>query len=231
MDTLRQDLRFALRQLVRSPGFAALAVAMLALGIGATTTIFSVINTVFLRPPALVREPERLVAVFTSDFSGPRFGTSSYPDFVDFAEGAPGLEGLAATTPRPFSVATGHESFRALGELVSDGYFGLLGVPLALGPGLTPGASETDAVIGYGLWQRRLGGAPDVVGRTIRLSGHTFTIAGVAPEGFNPACARPVGCSPTRWRGSASAWCCSCCSADSRSRWPRSACMASWRTR
>ena len=185
MDTLRQDLRFALRQLVRSPGFAALAVAMLALGIGATTTIFSVINTVFLRPPAHVREPERLVAVFTSDFSGPRFGTSSYPDFRDFASGAAGLEALAATTPRPFSVATGKDSFRAMGEMVSDDFFGILGVPLALGHGFAAGGSETEAVIGHGLWQRRLGGAADVVGRTLRLSGHTFTIAGVAPEGFN----------------------------------------------
>jgi predicted permease len=185
MDALRQDLQFALRQLVRSPGFAALAVAMLALGIGATTTIFSVINTVFLRPPAHVREPERLVAVFTSDFSGPRYGTSSYPDFRDFAAGAAGLEALAATTPRPFSVATGKDSFRAMGEMVSDDFFGILGVPLALGHGFVAGGSETEAVIGHGLWQRRLGGAADVVGRTIRLSGHTFTIAGVAPEGFN----------------------------------------------
>ena len=187
MDTVRQDVRFALRQLVRSPGFAVLAAAMLALGIGATTTIFSVINTVFLRPPAHVRDPDRLVAVFTSDFSGPRFGTSSYPDLMDFTAGASGLEALAATTPRPFSIAAGKESFRALGEMVSADFFGVLGVPLALGHGFASGGSETDAVIGYGLWQRRLGGAPDVVGRTIRLSGHTFTIAGVAPEGFNGA--------------------------------------------
>jgi predicted permease len=185
MDTLRQDLRFALRQFGRSPGFTAIAVLTLALGIGATTTIFSVIDTVFLRPPAHVREPERLVAVFTSDFSGPRFGTSSYADFVDFAQGAAGLEGLAASAPRPLSVSTGREGFRALGEMVSDDYFGLLGVPLAVGPGFSREASETDAVIGYGLWQRRLGGSTDVIGRTIRLSGRTFTIAGVAPEGFD----------------------------------------------
>ncbi|MGH7580326.1 MAG: ABC transporter permease, partial [Gemmatimonadales bacterium] len=124
------------------------------------------------------------VAVFTSDFSGPRFGTSSYPDFVDFAAGATGLMGLAATTPRPFSVATGTESFRAMGEMVSDDFFGLLGIPFAQGRGFGPGTSETDVVIGHGLWQRRLGGAAGVIGRTIRLSGHTFTIVGVAPEGF-----------------------------------------------
>jgi predicted permease len=183
LDGVRQDLRFAVRQLIRAPGFAALAVAMLALGIGATTTIFSVINAVFLRPPAHVREPQQIVALFTSDFSGPRFGTSSYPDFVDFAEGASGLAGLAAFSPRPFSVATGTERFRAMGEMVSEDYFGVLGVPLERGRGLVPG-SETEAVIGYSLWRQRLGGAADVIGRSIRLSGHTFTIVGVAPEGF-----------------------------------------------
>jgi hypothetical protein len=127
-----------------------------------------------------------MVAVFTSDFSGPRFGTSSYPDFVDFAGGASGLDGLAAVTPRPFSVAAGNESFRAMGEMVSENYFGLLGVSLEQGRGFVPG-SETEVVVGYGLWQRRLGGATDVVGRTIRLSGHAFTVVGVAPEGFTGA--------------------------------------------
>ena len=183
IDTIRQDLRFAGRQLVRSPGFAALAVAMLALGIGATATIFSVINAVFLRPPAHVRDPERMISVFTSDYSGPPYGTSSYPDYQEFA-GAAGLSGLAATTPRPFSASTGTESFRTFGELVSDGYFQLLGVPLAVGHGFASGGPGTEVVIGYGLWQRRFGSAPDVVGRTLRLSGHTFTVAGVAPDGF-----------------------------------------------
>jgi predicted permease len=158
---------------------------MLALGIGATTTIFTVINGVFLRPPVHVHDPQRMVAVFTSDFSGPRFGTSSYPDFVDFAAETPGLEGLAATTLRPFSVATGRENFRAMGEMVSENFFGVFGVPVALGRGFIAGAAETDAVIGHGLWQRRLGGAADVIGKTIRLSGRTFTVVGVAPEGFN----------------------------------------------
>ncbi len=183
IDTIRQDLRFAGRQLVRAPGFAALAVAMLAVGIGATATIFSVINAVFLRPPPHVRDPGRLISVFTSDYSGPPYGTSSYPDYQEFA-GAAGLAGLAATTPRPFSASTGTESFRAFGELVSDGYFQLLGVPLAVGHAFASGGGGTEVVIGYGLWQRRFGSAPDVVGRTLRLSGHTFTVAGVAPDGF-----------------------------------------------
>jgi predicted permease len=170
---------------VRSPGFAALAVVMLGLGIGATTTIFSVINALFLRPPAQVGEPERLVSIFTSDFSGPAFGTSSYLDYLDFAAGVPALASVAATSPRPFSVATGGESFRTLGELVTDNYFEVLQVALSAGAGFVPGSSETQAVISHGLWTRLFGGDRGVIGRTLRLSGHTFTIVGVAPAGFS----------------------------------------------
>ena len=170
MDRLLADLRYAGRQVVRSPGFSALAVAMLGLGIGATTTIFSVINGLFLRPPAQVREPERLVSIYTSDFSGPAFGTSSYPDYLDFTAQVPALAGIAAASPRPFSVATGGESFRTLGELVSDNYFEVLRVTLAVGSGFVAGSSETQAVISHGLWQRLFGGVPRVIGRTIRLS-------------------------------------------------------------
>lgn len=183
MEGLRGDLRYAWRQLARAPGFAALAVLMLGLGIGATTAIFSVINTLFLRPPAHVHRPERLVAVYTSDFSGPAFGTSSHPDYRDFAAGTPGLASLAASTPRPFSVAAGRRSFRAMGELVSDDYFAVLGVPLAVGAGFS--GAGTEAVIGHRLWLRDFGGARDVVGRSIRLSGKTFTVVGVAPDGFH----------------------------------------------
>jgi predicted permease len=185
VDRLWADLRYAGRQVARSPGFAALAVVMLGLGIGATTTIFSVINALFLRPPPQVRDPERLVAVYTSDFSGPAFGTSSYPDYEDFTAGVPALAAIAAASPRPFSVAVGGESFRTLGEMVSDNYFELLGVPLAAGSGFVNGSSESQAVIAHGLWMRRFGGDPQIVGRTIRLSGHTFTVSGVAPRGFS----------------------------------------------
>ena len=185
MDRLGSDLRYAWRQLARDPGFAALAILMLGLGIGATTTIFSVINTLFLRAPAHVHEPERLIAIYTSDFSGPAFGTSSHPDYLDFAAGTPGLAALAAASPRPFSVAAGGRSFRALGELVSHDYFAVLGVPLAVGSGFSGAGGATEAVIGHGLWMRDFGGARDAIGRTIRLSGKTFTVVGVAPKGFH----------------------------------------------
>jgi predicted permease len=178
------DLRFALRRLRLSPGFTALAVLLLGLGIGATTTAFTLINTVFLRPPAQVRQPDRLVAVYTSDYSGPRFGTSSYADLLDYRAGTAGVLDLAGFTLRPLSVSSGAESFRTAGELVTADYFGVLGVEPALGRFPATGEDPTAAVISYGLWQRRFGGAADVVGRPLRLSGHGFTISGVAPRGF-----------------------------------------------
>ncbi len=178
------DVRFALRRLRLSPGFTALAVVMLALGIGATTTVFTLINTVLLRPPEGVREPERTVTVYTSDFSGPRFGYTSYPDLLDFRAGTEGVLDLAGHSLQPLSASTGTESFRTVGELVTGNFFSLLGVEPAKGRVLGAGGSDAEVVISHALWQRRFGGAGDIVGRSIRLSGQTFTIAGVAPRGF-----------------------------------------------
>jgi predicted permease len=189
MAAMPRDVRFAVRQLARSPGFAALAVVMVALGIAATTTIFTLVNTLFLRPPPLVRAPEQVVAVFTSDYSGPRYGYTSYLDYLDYVEAGSGVLTLGAFSPRPFGLATGRENLRVFGEMVTDNYFDVLGVPSALGAGLTgksgPPAAGLEAVIGYGLWQRAFGGAPDIVGRTIRVSGQSFVVAGVAPRGFS----------------------------------------------
>jgi predicted permease len=179
------DLKFALRRLRLSPGFAALAVLMLALGIGATTTVFTLLDAVLLRPPAQVREPGRTVAVYTSDFSGPRFGYTSYPDLVDFRAGTSGVVELAGHMMQPFSVSTGAESFRAVGELVTANYFSVLGVEPAHGRLVREGGTDSDIVISHGLWERRFGAARDVIGRTLRVSGRTFTIVGVAPRGFN----------------------------------------------
>ena len=151
------DVRFALRRLRLSPGFTALAVVMLALGIGATTTVFTLINTVLLRPPAGVREPERTVTVYTSDFSGPRFGYTSYPDLLDFRAGTEGVLDLAGHSLQPLSASTGTESFRTVGELVTGNFFSLLGVEPAKGRVLGAGGSDTEVVISHALWQRRFG--------------------------------------------------------------------------
>ncbi|HEU5039945.1 MAG TPA: ADOP family duplicated permease, partial [Gemmatimonadales bacterium] len=182
---MRHDLRLALRRLRLAPGFSALAVLMLGLGIGATVTVFTLINTVFLRPPAQVRAPERLVAVYTSDYSGPRFGTTSYPDLEAYRAGAAGVVELAGYSLAPLSVSTGAERFRTAGELVTGNYFAVLGLSPAAGRLFRPGEEATTAVVSYGVWQRRFGGAPDVVGRTVRVAGRSFTVVGVAPPGFD----------------------------------------------
>src|SRR5829696_421932 len=144
------DLRLALRRLRLSPAFSALAITMLALGIGATTTVFTLINTVFLRPPAHVRAPEQVVAVFTSDYSGPRYGNTSYRDLEDFRAGTAGVLELAGHGMRPLSASTGSESFRTLGEMVTRNYFEVLGVEPAAGRLFGAEEAPSAAVISYG---------------------------------------------------------------------------------
>jgi putative ABC transport system permease protein len=190
MDALLHDLRYALRTLAKSPGFTLVAVATLALGIGGTTVIFTLIDAVLLRPPAHVREPDRLVSIYTSDYSGPRYSASSLPDVQDFRDRAEVLSSVAAYTPRPVSFTAGDEPTRALAELVSGEYFAVLGMVPAAGrlfrpdEGRTPGADPV-VVLSYSLWQQHFGGDPAVVGKTIRLTGHPFTVVGVAPPDFS----------------------------------------------
>lgn len=191
MSSVLQDLKYALRALRKSPGFTAVAVLTLALGIGANTTIFSLIDAVILRPPAHVRDIDRLVAVNTREPGG-RAGrgaqVSSYPDYLDFAAGNDQLDGLASFEPKPFSVATGTETFDTFGEWVSANYFAVLGVMPARGRTFGPddgvrGATPT-AVISYPLWRSRFGGSANVIGRTVRIRGTPVTVIGVAPRGF-----------------------------------------------
>ena len=190
MNALLADIRYALRGIRKSPGFALVVVLTLALGVGANTTIFTLVNGLLLRPPAGVANPDRLVSVYTSDYSGPPYSASSWPDYQDFRAQTTSLSGLASYAPRPLSVSTGRDNFRAFGELVSGNYFRVLGVDpergrlFTQGEGEQPGSAPV-AVISYGMWRQRYGGAPDVVGRTLRISGRPFTIIGVAPRNFS----------------------------------------------
>ena len=188
IESLRQDLRFAARTLLKSPGFTIVAVLTLGLGIGANAAIFTVVNTLLLKPPAQVGEPGRLVTVYTSDFSGPRFGGSSWVDYRDFQR-VDGLSGLASYTPRPFALAVDGETRRSFGEEVSGNYFGVLRVRPALGRFFLPAedsapGTQPVAVIGYGHWQRSFGGDRGAIGRGVTINGVSFTIVGVAPPGF-----------------------------------------------
>ncbi|HLU38256.1 MAG TPA: ABC transporter permease [Planctomycetota bacterium] len=189
MDTLLRDLRYGARVLLRSPGFTLAAVLTLALGIGANTTIFSLVNAVLLRPPPHVQEPERLVSVYTSDFSGPRLRASSYPDYLEIRALDDVFEGVIAYTPRALSLNDGTGSEVVFGEMVTGNYFDVLGIQAAHGRTFLPEESATRgthavAVISHGLWQSRFGGDPQVVGGTVRLNGYPFTVIGVAPAGF-----------------------------------------------
>ena len=132
MDSVLLDLRYAARRLVRSPGFALAAVLTLALGIGANTTIFTIVNAILLRPPPGVSDPHRLVSLYTSDFSGPPHGTSSIPDYEDFRKATDVFADVALFIPR--SVAVGETEFERVGlEVVSGNYFRTLAARPAWG--------------------------------------------------------------------------------------------------
>ncbi len=189
--TLWQDLRYGLRMLVTYPGFTAMAVIALALGIGANTTIFSVVNAVLLKPLPY-REPERLVKVLQSPLN-PEKGLMpsfwSYPRFEVLRDQSQSFASVAAYPQGPFNFTGTDAPERLQVELVSASYFSLLGVEPLVGRALLPEEDETSgaqtvALISYGLWQRRYGGHSEVAGKTIELDKHAFTIIGVLPAGF-----------------------------------------------
>ena len=188
METLLRDIRFALRGLRRSPGFTAVAVATLALGIGVNATIFSMVSAVLFRPLP-VEAPGRLVNVYGHTEAAVDHGSISYPDYLDYRAQTETLEDVAAHVNFFASLSVDGSSELVVGEAVSDNYFGLLGVPPALGrPFLpeetaAPGAGPV-AVLEHTFWQTRFGGDPDVLGRTFRMNGEVFTVVGVAPTRF-----------------------------------------------
>ena len=188
MDTLTQDVRYAIRQLVRSPGFTAVAVLTLALGLGANTAIFSLVHGILLRPLPYP-EAERLAMVWLNNpGEGIDKDIASFPLFADWRQQAKSFERIVAYTGGGFTLTGRGEPEQLRGARVAAGFFPMLGVPAAHGRGLLddenlPG-HEKVVVLGHGLWQRRFGGDPAVVGQTVSLSGATYTVVGVMPRGF-----------------------------------------------
>jgi macrolide transport system ATP-binding/permease protein len=182
------DLRYAFRRLRSAPGFTLAAALTLGLGIGANTTVFSLVNAVLLRPPAQVQEPERLVSLYTSDFSGPPYGGSSYPDFEAIREERSVFESVALYEPQMARVGEGDVQQRVAAELVSDGYFRTLGVRLQHGRDFTVEETRAGgppaAIVSDALWRARFDADPRAVGTVIRVNGQSFTIVGIAPAGF-----------------------------------------------
>jgi putative ABC transport system permease protein len=170
MGAFGRDIGLAVRTLARSPGFTLVAVLTLAVGIGANMAIFSVVNTLLLSPPAHVLEPERVVTLWTSDFSGPPYGASSYPDYETFREQRDVVVDVAAFGLAPGNLVESDETVRLTLETVSPNYFDVLGVLAERGRAFN--AADDDppavAVISHALWQSRFGADAAVVGRTIR---------------------------------------------------------------
>src|SRR6266508_817828 len=187
MQTLIQDLRYGARTLLKKPGFTLIAIITLGLGIGANTAIFSLVNTVALRPLP-VAAADRIVEV-TPLLRGESFGAFSYPAYKDFRDKNEVFDGLVAYFPEPMNLSRNGVNERVWGYLASGNYFDTLGVRAFKGRVFTqeddrvPGAHPV-AVVSYGCWQRRFGGDPNLVGKTIKLNGHDFTILGIAPAGF-----------------------------------------------
>ncbi|MCW5981447.1 MAG: ABC transporter permease [Bryobacteraceae bacterium] len=181
-----QDLRYGLRTLARNPGFTAVAVLALALGIGANTAIFSVVNGVLLRPLPY-RQPDRLMRLSETS---PDFATMAvaYPNFVDWNGQTRTFSGLAAFRWEDYDVTGEGRPEHLSGKMVSADFFRVLGINPALGRDFDPAAdrlgSAPVAIIGGGLWQRRFGSSPAAVGSQLILNGQSFSIVGVAPPDF-----------------------------------------------
>ena len=181
-----QDIRYAVRKLSRTPGFTTIAAFTLALAIGATTAIFSVIDGVLLKPLPF-RDPERVVRV-TNLRDGNRM-VSSVPDFLDIRAQSKSYASLAALDAQAMNLTGGSEPERIGAARVGATFWSLLGVTPQVGRGFAPNEDSQSAartvVLSDGLWKRRFGGDRRIVGKTIALDGNSFTVIGVAPPGFS----------------------------------------------
>ena len=186
LERLAQDLRFGLRTLAKSPGFAAIAILTLALGIGANTALFSVVNGVLLNPLPYP-EPEQLVSLAESK---PNFdsGSISFPNFRDWRKDNRTFSMMGVSRSYSFSLTGRGEAEQVKTEFVSSDYLSLLGVKPVTGRLFAEGEDEIGAspiaLISEGFWNRKFGGAPDVVGKGLTLDGRSFTIVGVVPASF-----------------------------------------------
>jgi predicted permease len=188
METLLQDIRFGFRQLMRQPGFAALAIVSMALGIGANTSIFSLVDTVLLRPLA-VKEPSQLVELYGTLHNGADWSLQSYPNYKEYRDRNTVFSGLFIYRVVVSSLTVNNSSQRVWGYLVSGNYFDVLGVKPTLGRAFLPEEDQTPdshpvAVISYNCWQHRFGGDRAIVGKTVEFNSRPFAVIGVAPKGF-----------------------------------------------
>jgi len=175
--------------LVKTPGFTAIAILAVALGIGASTTMFSSINALLLRPMPLIQDQERLVAVTEFFTKTPDLNAGvSFPDYLEWKKNATTLDGIAAVTEATFIISGGDKPERYLGGQISADAFSFLGVEPILGRQFRPEEDELNAqpvaLIGYQVWQEHFGGDRGVVGKIIPINGKQVTVIGVMPKGW-----------------------------------------------
>jgi predicted permease len=187
MNQLWQDLRFGLRLWSKTPWLTFIAVVSLAIGIGINSTAFSIVDTLFLRPPA-GKNPSQLVSIIPETPQGSDM--SSYAEYLDLNQNTTAFSGVLASSAHMVFLTTPRGTELLPMELVSSNYFSVLGLNLAAGrsfspvrPVASPG-SRDEVIISYSLWQSHFGGDPSIVGRSIILNRGMFTVVGVAPKGF-----------------------------------------------
>jgi putative ABC transport system permease protein len=190
METLLRDIRYGVRSLAKRPGFTAIALIALALGIGANTAIFTLVNAVLLRPLPFA-EPDRLVWVWGNIKGGGSRASVSPPDFLDYRQQNTTFEEFAASVgvPLPLNLTGNGEPERLQAAAVTGNYFQALGVKPALGRTFLlenekPGNDQV-VVLSHGLWQKRFGGSADIVNKTVTLGGKTCQVLGVMSQDFS----------------------------------------------
>lgn len=195
LEEIRRDIGLALRGMRRNPGFATVAILTLALGIGANTAIFSMVDGVVLRPPPF-EDPDRLVVVWETDRdSGTRFEPASVPDFLDFRERAATMRDLEAVLPGEANLdLEGRDPARITLIRATAGALGLLGVRPILGRGFSDDpAVSNEVVVSESLWRAALGGTPDAIGATVRLDETSAVVVGVLAEDADYGLAQMLG--------------------------------------
>src|SRR5688500_5868027 len=190
MIDLLRDLRQGFTLLLRAPGFAITAILTLALGIGATTALFTVVNAVLLEPLPFPQS-HRLIQVWRSELPALTYGSASYPRYLDWRQYQRVFTDLGAWSPRGFTLSGPEGPERVAGAMASASFFNVIGAPAIVGRYFSDDEDRRGApkvtVISEGLWRRRYQGAGSVVGATAQIDGEAYTIVGVAPAGFTEA--------------------------------------------
>jgi putative ABC transport system permease protein len=184
VETLVQDLRYGVRMLAKAPCFTTVAVLILALGIGANTTVFSILDAVLIRPLPYPQS-ERLVKADVFDLkSGDFYGKTSYPDFTDWSEQSHCFDHLAAYEDKTFNLAGTLQPKPVKGQIASPDFFETLGVEPLRGRSLASARNQQAVVLSYSLWSHSFGSDPSFIGRSITLDGYSYEVIGVMPPGF-----------------------------------------------